>query len=113
MALLWRDAFSRLRCRCGNVHVGGSAVHGQAAITTAALVLVGVALWLNYRRLGAAIWAGVAGTVAAATAAALNALTLGSEPNPLWIIVAILALTAVLMALLLSSPEAQAYFATG
>lgn len=97
----------------GMFMLGGSAIYGQAAITSAALVLVGVALWLSYRRFVAAIWAGLAGAVAALASVAIDAATLGSEPNPLWIIVAILAVLAVLMALLLSRPDTRAYFEKG
>jgi hypothetical protein len=98
----------------GMFMLGGSAVYGQAAITSAALVLVGIALWLNYRRLAAAPWIGVAGTVAATASVAIIASTPGVEqPNALWIIVAFLAVTAVLMALLLTRPKSRAYFAKG
>jgi hypothetical protein len=97
----------------GMFMLGGSAIYGQAAITSAAFVLVGIALWLSYLRFVAAIWIGAAATVAALAAVAFDAATLGSEPNALWIIVAILAVTAVVVVLLLTRPDARAYFEKG
>jgi hypothetical protein len=91
--------------------MGGSGLYGSDAALSIGLALLGVGLWLNYRRHAVAPLAGVAGALAAPVSIAVIASLGDQQPNALWMAAAILGATAVAVAALLTGSESRAYFA--